>query len=160
MPRSFSVIILRSHEHVRMEVFHLFQKVKIWDVRFWWAVRVTSKTILSMFRYSKRLYVLKNVFLRSFDIFRIFRQLFFRPSNIDDKAEKWRKSEKIDLGEPYEWCQKRFWACLGMPNARTTSLDCFCKVLKFYTFFVNFFFDFQISIFQIFDTFRTSEFFR
>ena len=44
-----------------------------------------------------------------------------------------------------------------MLDARTTSLECFCKVLKLFTFFVNLFFYFQISIFQIFDTFQTGD---
>ena len=50
---------------------------------FSWAVKNNIETLLGMFRHSKRLYDLQNVFLRSFEKVRIFRQLFFRPSNLD-----------------------------------------------------------------------------
>jgi len=70
-----------------------------------------------------------------------------------DRLIRWisEESEKMDMVELYDWYQKRFWGWLGVLNARTTSLKCFCKVLKSFTFYVNFFFDFQISMFHIFE---------
>jgi len=61
-----------------------------------------------MFMYSKHLYLLTNVFMRSFDIFQICRPLLFRPSNIDKRAElDWKlKNHVLVVPEKYDKIHK------------------------------------------------------
>ncbi len=60
-----------------------FIGAKCWNFGFSWAVPVMLETPLGMFWHSKRLNVLGKVFLRNFKKIRIFRQKFWRPSNLD-----------------------------------------------------------------------------
>ena len=73
-----------SHHFQTHALFDHFVRCAKWPFfRCSWAVLVILETILGMFRHSKRVSDLKRVFLRNFEIFRIFRQNFWRPSKLD-----------------------------------------------------------------------------